>query len=153
MIRPVIAIDLGARPSANVSTGTADCPVLLAARRWSRWDSAKIVGQIDEWLERWPEADIWCEATFTEGREEKKYLRDVGRKQEAQASYLEGVYRTRAEVKRVPPCYGNEPAAAWIAFGRPLIRGKPANEHDKDALAVALKALIRQGARREVAVS
>lgn len=145
MFDPIIAGDLGARPAFVVTTGTENAPVLLAVRRFSRWDAKAILATIDEWLEQWPRATICVEATFTEKRWRKQYLADVGRKQEAQAGFLVGHYFGQVEVCRVPPCYGLEPWVAWVQFGRPEEGEGDAGEHVRDALAVALKKLIRQG--------
>ncbi len=145
-IRPVIGVDLGYRPAMVLATGTGDCPVLLAAKRWSRWDTVKICGQLSEWLERCPGAAIWFEETFTERRRGKQHRVkiDVGRVQEGQAGYLMGWADGKCEVKRVPPVIGNDPQVAWIEFGRPAEGKGQAGEHLRDALGVALKALNRQ---------
>ena len=54
MIYPLIGLDLGARPALVLATGTDECPVLLATRRFSRWNGEKIVGQIKEWVTTYP---------------------------------------------------------------------------------------------------
>ena len=151
MLEPVIAVDLGERPAAVAVAGTEGAPVLLAIRRFGSWDTAAVTGQLEEWLGRWPGARIWCEETFTERRRAKRHLADVGRRQEAQAGFLEGWSYGKTEVCRVPPCYGNEPFAAWARLGRPAAGDGTAGEHVRDACAIALKALIRIGAARVAA--
>jgi len=154
MIYPLIGLDLGARPALVLATGTDECPVLLATRRFSRWNGEKIVGQIKEWVALHPGIVLFCEETFTERRQGRHRVKlDVGRKQEHQASYLEGILSGVCEVRRVPPVNGFEAQVAWIAFGRPEEGKGSVGEHSRDALGVALKGLIRQGARamREVA--
>ena len=81
MIYPLIAVDLGARPAMVLATGTDQCPVLLAARRFSRWDPEEVVGQIKEWVALHPGAVLYCEETFTERRQGRHRVKfDVGRK-------------------------------------------------------------------------
>ena len=147
MIRPVIGFDLGYRPAAVVATGTDACPVLLATKRWSRWDSEKIVEQIKRWVRQYKGARLWCEETFTEKRRGRRHRvkLDVGRVQEGQAGYLEGSLSGVCEVKRVPPVDDREAWIAWVQFGRPEEGKGSAGVHTRDALGVALKGLIRQG--------
>jgi hypothetical protein len=144
----VIAVDLGARPAAVVVAGTERAPVLLAVRRFGAWDTARVTGQIEEWLARWPGARIWCEETFTERRRVKRHLADVGRAQESQAGYLEGWAARKTEVRRVPPCQGLDGYAAWDWLGQPAAGRGAVGEHVRDACAIAIKALIEQGERR-----
>lgn len=155
MILPVIGFDLGYRPAAVVATGTDNCPVLLATKRWSRWDSEKIVSQIRAWVRKYKGARLWCEETFTERRQAWRYRVkiDVGRVQEGQAGYLEGSLSDVCEVLRVPPVIGTDAWIAWVQFGRPDEGKGSVGEHIRDALGVALKGLIRQGERLAVEAS
>ena len=150
MIRPLIACDLGSRPALVLVTGTENCPKLLGARRFSRWDGEKIVGQIKEWVGLHPGIVLWCEETFSHGTKRRGYLRDVGRLQEHQAGYLEGILSGVCEVRRVPPVNDAEAQVAWIQFGRPEEGKGSAGEHVRDALGVGLKGLIRQGEHKEL---
>jgi hypothetical protein len=135
-LAPIIAVDLGVRPAAVVITGTPEAPVILQHARWPKWDG-RILAWVEEQLEAYPGAMLFCEQTFSRGTKTKPYLRDTGRKQEQQAGFLAGYFR--CEVHRVPPCSGNEAMAAWGILGRPDWAG----EHDKDALCISLKALSR----------
>lgn len=144
MIHPIIAIDLGSRPAIVIVTGTAESPIFRAARRWWKWDSAEVLWHIRVWLHTYPDAVVWCEETFSHGTKRKSYLRDVGRKQEHQAGYLEGALAGECEVLRVPPVSGAEAQAAWQVFGRPSEGEGAKGEHVRDSLGIALKALIRQ---------
>ena len=145
MIEPLIAVDLGSHPAAVLVMGTANVPVLMAARRFSGQGVAvKVLAQIEEWLARCPGAVVYCEQTFTQRRQRKAFLRDVGRVQEAQAGFLEGALWGNTEVRRVPPCDGREADTAWLVFGRPEEGKGTKGEHLRDALAIALKALIRR---------
>lgn len=150
-MRIVVAIDLGARPAAVVAGGTDDCPVLLATKRWSRWDSEKIVAQLKAWVKRYPGARVWCEETFSHGTKRHGYLRDVGRVQEGQAGFIQGMLYGTCEVLRMPPVNGNEAQVAWIQFGRPDEGKGPKGEHLRDSCGIALKGLIRQNDRAAVA--
>lgn len=145
MIEPLIAIDLGARPACGLITGTEGRPVLIEARRFPRFEGGPFVGILEAWLERWPRAEVWCEATFSQRGAKRAYLADVGRLQEGQAGLIEGMLGR--ELLRVPPCSGTEAQLAWGIFGRPEEGRGPAGEHVRDMLAVGLKALIRRGER------
>jgi hypothetical protein len=139
-LAPIIACDLGAECAAVLVTGTFNCPVLLDARRWSHWDPEKIVAQLRTWRrsKRGRDAKMWCEDTFSG----PKWLRDVGRKQEAQAGLLQGIMGDVFE--RVPPVSAVEADLAWNAFGRPALGQGDAGEHVRDALGTAWKALNRR---------
>jgi len=143
-LHSVIGFDLGTHPAAVVAAGTDECPVLLGSAVWDVWDSDVIVAQIEQWVERYEGARLWCEETFSHGTKRKGWLRDVGRVQEGQAGYLEGALAGTCEVLRVPPVDGNDAQVAWIQFGRPAIGKGQKGEHVRDALGVALKGLIRQ---------
>lgn len=145
MIEPLIAIDLGARPAIGLITGTEQAPVLLRVRRFPRWDSRVIMGVIQEWMQEWPRAQVWCESTFSHGTKRKPWLRDVGRKQEAQAGYISGALGR--DVERVPPCSAVEANIAWALFGWPEEGAWAKGEHVRDMLCVGLRALIRRGDR------
>lgn len=145
MIEPLIAIDLGARPACGLITGTEARPVLMEARRFSRFEGGPFVGVLEAWLEEWPRAEVWCEETYSYRGRKRAYLRDVGRVQEGQAGFIEG--SLGRELRRVPPCWGTEPQVAWGIFGRPEEGRGAAGEHVRDMLAVGLKALIRRGER------
>jgi len=139
-LSPIIAFDLGAACAAVLVTGTFDCPVLLDARRWSRWDAEKIIAQLRKWRrsKRGRGAVIWCEETFSG----PKWLRDIGRSQEAEAGLLQGMIGDVFE--RVPPVSGVEADLAWNGFGRPALGQGDAGEHVRDALGIAWKALNRR---------
>ena len=141
MIRPLIAIDVGSGWAVVLVVGTFDCPVLVDAVRGSRWDGEKIVGAVKRWRrsKRGRRAAIWCEDTFTG----PKWLRDVGRSQEAQIGFLQGMLGDVFE--RVPPVDGTEADIAWNAFGRPEQGRGNAGAHVRDALGIAWKALNRMG--------
>ena len=149
MIIPLIAIDLGSRVAAVLVTGTFDCPVLLDGKRWSRWDAEEVVAQLKKWRrsKRARGARIWCEGTFSG----PKWLRDVGRLQEAQAGFLQGMIGDVFE--RVPPVSATEAMIAWAAFGRPAEGAGDAGEHVRDALGTAWKALNRRGDAAQAAVA
>lgn len=140
-MKPLIAIDLGVRPAAILAFGTFECPVLLDVKRWPQWDSEKIVAQVKRWRrsKRGKGARIYCEETFSG----PKWLRDVGRAQEAQAGFLQGMLGDVFE--RVPPVSGIEANVAWEAFGRPAEGEGTAGEHVRDSCGIAWKALNRKG--------
>lgn len=139
----LLACDLGCILHLAVVVGTSKNPVLLETAKitWrSGADTEAVVSLIEELVERRGVGVMACEETFTERRRKKLYLFNIGRDQEAQASFLEGRFMGKVRVMRVPMCYGAEPAAAWSVFGRPE---EAKSEHLKDAIAVGLKCLIR----------
>ena len=148
MIEPLIAIDLGSRPAAGLITGTEQCPVLLDLRRFASFRVDEVIGTLEGWLKEWPRAEVWCEQTFSQRSEKKRYLRDVGRVQEGQAGFIAGMLRR--ELRRVPPCSGTEADVAWAIFGRPEEGAGAKGEHVRDMLAVGLKGLIRRGERAKL---
>ena len=148
ILAPIIALDVGSACAAGLVAGTFDCPVLLEAKRWSRFDAEKVVAQLKRWRRgRGRGAAIWCEGTFSERRTKKRFLGDVGRKQEAQIGILQALMGEVFE--RVPPVNGTEAMVAWQAFGRPAIGEGDAGEHGRDMLGVALKALNRRNETAE----
>lgn len=93
---------------------------------------------------------IAVEETFSAGRS-LPGRRDIGRLHEHQGAYLEGVFRGRVQVVRVPPVNDQEAAVAWTVFGRPAAAKGP---HHKDCCGVGLKCLIRQeDAKRQARIA
>jgi hypothetical protein len=133
-LAPVIAVDLGYAPAAVVVGGTWDCAFLLAARRFPRW-GPDLFAVLQEWRERWPDSEMWCESTFSGPR----WNRDTGRLQESQvvelASTFGIVYRTNALT-------GHDAFIGWDKLGRPALGEGPAGEHLRDACGVSCHALI-----------
>jgi hypothetical protein len=149
-MRPILAIDLGAAPVLAAVMGTERAPILLEVRRFTRWDTEEITAAIAEIMERRGIREVYVEETFTWRGRQRRYLADVGRKQEAQAGFLEGWLFGRGELRRVSPVNDAEAYAAWCVFGRPEEAGGEAGRHLRDALGIGLKALIGQ---RELALN
>ena len=139
-MKPLIGLDLGAKPTAVLAFGTFECPVLLDVKWWPRWDAEGIAAQLKRWRrsKRGKGARIYCEDTFSG----PAWLRDVGRQQEAQAACLQGLMGDVFE--RVSPVNAIEASVGWQAFGRPEEGRGAAGEHARDAMGIALKGLIRQ---------
>jgi len=149
---PVIGVDLGPF-TICCAVGTWNAPILLRdpAGKWELrkcGDMATACAYIDDLLERRGRCVLAVEQTFSAGTKKRPWLREVGRVQESQAGYLEGVYGYTGPVEfvRVQPCIHIEGMVAWSAFGCPVLVGNTLGEHLRDALCVALKAINqRQG--------
>ena len=141
-----LAIDLGVVLHIAVVTGTSTNPVLLelAKIEWRGPEhTAAVEDLIEEIIARRGVTVMSFEETFSAGTKRKGWLRDVGRAQEHQAGYLEGCFGRRVNVARVPPVTAPEALVAWHQFGRPEWAAGRKGEHYRDALGVALKAMVR----------
>lgn len=148
---PIIAIDLGAAPALVVVGGDEKEPRLAALALFASWDTNAVLCEIDTAMQDWGCRDVYVERTFTWRKKTRRYLLDTGRKQEAQAGFLAGWLWGRGELHRVEPVSEAEAFAAWCVFGKPDAGKGAKGEHIRDALGIALKALIRQNDRAAVA--
>ncbi len=137
-LQVVIAVDLGTHPVVCCVLGTWDSPVLLEWRAFDAW-GPPVLAYIDDLIARRGATVLAVEQTFSIGSGPK---RDVGRQQESQAGFLEGMYGGRLRFERVSTVEDSDALIAWQKFGRPRnARGKRVPEHVRDCLGVGLRAI------------
>jgi hypothetical protein len=142
----LLAIDLGCRPALCVVSGTWRVPEFVCGERFSAWDTERITASLRALIEEHGIRDVYVEQTFTWKQQKRRYLADVGRVQESQAGFLKGWLCGLGigELRRVTPVNHGQAYAAWYAFGSPEEGKGGKGEHLRDALGIALRALMER---------
>jgi hypothetical protein len=146
LVEILLACDLGCVLHLCVVCGTSRVGKLLeaCAIEWRGPEHSQVVvAAIGGIIERRGVTVLACEETFSAGTRQKPWLRDVGRVQEGQAGFLEGMFGGRVRFMRVPPCDATSALIGFHVFGRPEIAAGRKGEHYQDALAVGLKTICR----------
>lgn len=137
-----VAVDLWEEP---ISHGPVTGVVvgLVEAKAWSRWSNAKV----KDFLCRQDMATdsqliVAVEKAFTERRQSKRHLRDVGRAQGRRGGIVIGMCEVLGlPYLEVDPVKGDNAAWAWRLLGSP----KPSNvknpEHVRDACGIVVRFL------------
>ena len=151
----VVGIDVGAAAGAvavelfrDRLPGEGRLPGLgvrvVEAVGWSRWSDASVLTFIRAQQEAAPGSLLVAvEKPFTERREKKRHLRDVGRAQGLRAGKVLGICLALGiETALVDPVGPDEAQRGWHLLGRPKAKGHD-QEHVRDASGIVLQALGR----------